>query len=303
MPTLSVGNLAAGGTGKTPFLFETLRRLQEEDWKCGVLSRGYGGDEGQMLQSRFPKLVLVEDVDRVRGLAALQTSSSPDVLLLDDAFQHLRLARDLDVVLLDATCPFGRCLPAGLFRESPSALRRADCVILSRADQVSPQCREQIWQKVDVARGDRPPLPRMEGGVVATRLRNVATQESAPIEDLRGQQAWVACGIGNPQSFLALCQDLGVSIVGTSIQRDHFDWPDRALEGWAQRDRVLVTEKDGVKLQGRCPDSVWEILVDWKFTCGESSWQEFLEAWLLPIRAARIEPLWQAHLEAGRGGS
>ena len=171
LPTLSIGNLAAGGTGKTPLLLASLTWLERQGAKVGVLSRGYGGDEGRILRERHPETLLVEDADRVRGLARLLEDGAPEVLLLDDAFQHHRLHRDADAVLIDATRPFGRCLPAGWFREQPLALRRATHVVLSRAEWVTTEQKRAIWKVVEDARAGLAPLPRIEGGVRVRELR------------------------------------------------------------------------------------------------------------------------------------
>lgn len=294
IPTLSIGNLSVGGTGKTPLLLHALGWFREHGLTAGVLSRGYGGDEGRMLEERHPEALLAEDPDRARGLRALLALGSPEVLVLDDGFQHLRLRRDLDVVLLDATRPFGRCLPAGLFREPAAALGRADLVILSRADLVAEAERQRIWQRVGAARGRRAPLPRLEGGVVATELRRVTDGERRPASGLAGRRARLAAGIGNPESFRRLCLGLGVEIAATEWRPDHHAWRAADVRGWEAEELVLVTEKDAVKLRGIAPPCVWALRVDWRFIRGEERWRETLEGFSLRARAAKIEPLWRA---------
>ncbi len=303
LPTLSIGNLAAGGTGKTPLLFAAAGWLEKQGAQVGVLARGYGGDEGRILAERHPRVKLVEDPDRVAGLARLLAGDRPEVLLLDDAFQHLRLQRDADVVLLDATRPFGRCLPAGVFREQPRALRRATHVILSRADLVDAPRRAAIWQAVDAARAGLPPVPRIEGGVAPRELRNLVSGEVRPVAALQGLRARLAAGIGNPASFAALCRQHGVAPSRLQWLPDHHPWRPADLAGWEQEGAVLVTEKDAVKLRGMAPANVWELRVDWRFLRGEEHWEELLHALHLPVRAARIEPLWQAHDPHGRNVS
>ncbi len=296
-PTLSIGNISAGGTAKTPLLFHTLEWFHEHQLLPGVLSRGYGGDEGRMLEARFPQTLLEEGSNRVRGLHRMLERGSPEVLILDDGFQHLRIQRDLDVVLLDATRPFGSCFPAGLFRESTQALRRADLVVVSRAEMVGQEELNAIWERVHEARDGLPTLPRIEGGVQISKVFNLAFNEELPIEKLDGRPALLACGIGNPLSFQAICEAHGVQVEGTSFLRDHSAWPEKSLREFADYPCVLVTEKDAVKLRGRVPDHVFEVRVDWKFFRGESEWKEALEHFSLTARASKIEPLWQAHTE------
>ncbi len=294
MPTLSIGNLSAGGTGKTPLIFHTLSWFAEHQLTPGVLSRGYGGDEGRMLEERHPEALLAEDPDRVRALQQFLVSGPPEVLVLDDGFQHLRLRRDLDVVLLDATRPFGRCFPAGLFREPAAALRRADLVVLSRADLVGEAERERIWRRVEDCRRGMEPVPRIEGSVQARELRHLRSGRVEATSWLRGRRALLSAGVGNPESFRALCRGLGVEVAAVDWKPDHHAWTEADLDGWARQELVLVTEKDGVKLHDIAPEPVWELRVDWCFTRGERAWRERLEAFALPARATRFEPLWTA---------
>jgi len=306
LPTLSIGNLSSGGTGKTPLLFDALARLEAAGFRSGVLSRGYGGDEGRMLEERHPRVRLVEDADRVRGLAALLDADPPDVLLLDDGFQHHRLQRDLDVVLLDATRPFGRCIPAGLFREPAAALRRAELVVLARADLVDRETRARIWGRVDSARKGLPSLPRCEGTVRARDRRRLGDGAVENVAGLHGARGRAAAGIGNPQSFLRILEALGFTAEAVQFVPDHHAWSAADLSGWEREELVLVTEKDAVKLRAVLPADlalrVWELRVDWCFLAGEDAWQAALDDWSLPVRAARIEPLWQAH-DPGPGGA
>lgn len=300
MPTLSIGNLSAGGTGKTPLLLNAVAWLQKHEASVGVLSRGYGGDEGRILEERHPKVQLVENPDRRAGLRSLQEQGGAEVVLLDDGFQHLRLQRDLDVVLLDATRPFGRCLPAGLLRERPRALRRAHAIVLSRTELVSPVRVAQIWAEVDRLRAGLEVLPRLEGGMQALDLRRLHDGEIRPASSFAGQGVRLASGIGNPESFRQLAESLGMTIRVYDRFGDHHAWQARDCAGWNPDEAVIVTEKDGVKLRPFAPKQVWELRADWVFHRGQAEWEELLNRFYLPVRAARIEPLWSAHDPHGR---
>jgi len=300
MPTLSIGNLSAGGTGKTPLLLDLLRRLESVSVRTGVLSRGYGGDEGRILEERHPGVILAEDPDRVRALQRFLLGDPPEFLILDDGFQHLRLCRDLDVVLLDALRPFGRCFPAGLFREPPAALRRAGLVVVTRADLVEREAVDAVWRRVDAVRRGLPPLPRVEGSVAVRDLRNLRSGEVRPASALRGMPALIAAGIGNPRSFEELCRRAGVEILEARFPGDHHAWTEADRKDWERFPNVLVTEKDGVKLRDAVSARAWEVRVDWRFLRGEEDWEQLLERLLLPLRASRIEPLWAAHDPGGR---
>lgn len=300
LPTLSIGNISAGGTGKTPLLFAALEWLEKHGATVGVLSRGYGGDEGRMLEERFPNVRLVEGADRVAGLQTLLASQPPELLLLDDGFQHLRLQRDLDVVVIDATRPFGRCFPAGLFREPISALQRADLIVVSRAESVSETQLEHIWARVHRACKGKPFQTRVEGGVQARDLRNLVTGELVAIEKFKERHVQLAAGIGNPQSFHALCESAGMVIENFTRLADHHAWKAADLQSFPNDQPLVVTEKDGVKLRPFATDQMWELRVDWKFVRGFEVWEKCLTDLHLPVRAAMIEPLWAAQDPNGR---
>jgi len=294
-PTVSIGNISAGGTGKTPFLFWVLAELEKRAVRCGVLSRGYGGDEGRMLESRFPHVALAEGADRVAGmrrLAALGADVAPEVYLLDDGFQHLRVARDFDIVLIDATRPFGFCLPTGLFRESAGALKRAQVIVVTRATQRSDSARASIWQKIDSVTGQT--QPRIEGDVFLSAITPLDGGEAIPEESIRDKKVRLAAGIGNPASFLALMESAGAEVESTHWLKDHAVWADADTQIFDGETPTMVTEKDAVKLRGRSLGNVFEVRVDWRFTKGAEAIDKMLDDVVLPVRASKIEPLWAA---------
>jgi tetraacyldisaccharide 4'-kinase len=261
VPVLSVGNLQVGGTGKTPFAAWLVRGLQARGRRPGILSRGYGppaagagaglSDEGAVLRHLLgPGVPQIEDPDRGRGgRRLLAAHPGTDVLVLDDAFQHRRLARDLDLVLLDATRPFSRdrLFPRGRLREPPRALRRAGVVVLTRAERAPPAALEDLAR--EVAR--RTPAPVV---VVATRPSALESGgERLPPAALAGRRVLAACGIGNPEAFAALLADLGATVVARRFLPDHAVLGPGDAEAFrteaarAGADLVVVTRKDAVK--------------------------------------------------------
>ena len=146
LPVISVGNLTTGGTGKSPFVMWLARQFRDSGQRVCVLSRGYMAttngvnDESMELASRLPEIAQVLNRDRVAGAKKALQEKQAQVLLLDDGFQHRRLHRDLDIVLIDAAQPFGfdRLLPRGLLREPKRSLARADFVLITRADAITP---------------------------------------------------------------------------------------------------------------------------------------------------------------------
>lgn len=303
LPTLSIGNISAGGTGKTPLLFHALEWFEKNHARVGVLSRGYGGDEGRMLEERYPQVLLAEGADRIAGMKRLlQEEDPPEMFLLDDGFQHLKLQRDIDIVVLDALRPFGRCFPAGVFRESLQAIRRAKLIVLSRAEWVEESRRQEIWRLVHAMRPeDSEPLPRVEGGVVGRDLRNLKDGRIEALRTMSGKSVRLAAGIGNHASFLRLVEAQGVKVESYAELADHYAWSAEDMQRFGPDMPLLVTEKDGVKLRPFASEHCWEVRVDWEFRLGQEAWEQCLFDLHLPVRAARIEPLWAAHDPDGMG--
>lgn len=260
LPVVSVGNLSVGGTGKSPMVAWLARRFRSQQLRVAILSRGYGQlDEGQNdealeLELQLPDVPHLQHWDRLASAKLAEEELQMQLLLLDDGFQHRRLARDLDIVLLDATDSqaAGWLLPGGLLREPFSSLHRADAVVLSRADQVSPQRRAE-WRRL-VARY----APRAVQASACHRPATLRVMGAAdePLERLRGKKILAFCGIGNPDAFFRTLQDLGAEIVGRKVWPDHFPYQARDvewLEAWSRNnpeaERVLCTLKDWVKIQ------------------------------------------------------
>ncbi|MFQ5843634.1 MAG: tetraacyldisaccharide 4'-kinase [Planctomycetota bacterium] len=243
-PVLSVGNLTLGGTGKTPFVLHACRELRARGRRPGILSRGYrggpeGNDEARMLAGHLPDVPHVQNPDRLAG--GISIRDRVDCYVLDDGFQHHPLHRDVDVVLVDATDPFGGgwCPPAGRLREPLGALARADLVVLTRADLAS---REELGDAMRRVRS-RTPAP------VAT-----AAFEPSCDRDLDGEEVLLACAIGNPAPFRRAVASLGARVVQERIFRDHHRYTARDVERLARPGLpVVVTEKDAVKLRRRWP--------------------------------------------------
>jgi len=259
---ISVGNLTTGGTGKTPLVLWLAERLAREGKRAGILSRGYRGaetaagrtsDEVQLLQGRLGGRVAfgigADRFARGRELAA----QGVEWFVLDDGFQHVQLARDVDIVLLDATNPFGggHLLPAGRLREAPAALARADIVVITRASRA----------------------PSLEAAVCRNSAAHIfyARPELDSIRVLRGEypgiedenaparKFFVFCGIGNPAAFFADLREWGLHVVGHRFFPDHHRFTERELDAIAQAaraagaDSLLCTEKDVFNLAGITP--------------------------------------------------
>ncbi|HLB00116.1 MAG TPA: tetraacyldisaccharide 4'-kinase [Bacteroidota bacterium] len=262
-PVISVGNITTGGTGKTPLVEHLITRLTGRGLRPAVLSRGYGrttrgtlvvsdgssvletamrgGDEPVQIARKFPRCPVVVDADRVRGARLIESRFAPDVILLDDGFQHRALHRDLDVVVLDDVPDASkmRLLPAGDRREPMGALGRAGLVIVNR-------------------RREGTPTAGAPGRIVMRhRLKRIvdpATGGDVPFDTLRGAACIAFCGIGNPGAFARTLADNGISPAGFLVFPDHHRFGDRDFERIdACSDEnaarfIVTTEKDAVRL-------------------------------------------------------
>ena len=267
-----MGNITVGGTGKTPVTAFIARFLIGRGVRVAVLSRGYGGsmegqtaivsdgrtirldagqcgDEPYLLAATVPGLMVVMGADRhSAGMLAME-QLSPDIFLLDDGFQHLRLRRDLDILLVDCARPFGNgwTLPAGVLREPKSAAERAGLVMYTRCPQgYSPP---PLWGKPTCAArhrlGDAVPLA---GG------------KAVSFHSLRGRKILAFAGIGEPEPFFGELRALGLDVVRTVPLPDHAAYTPSQLAGLTAAfracgaDCAVTTEKDGVKLRGLAPE-------------------------------------------------
>jgi tetraacyldisaccharide 4'-kinase len=258
VPVVSLGNLTAGGTGKTPLAAFVAHWFRERGVRVCFISRGYRAgadglnDEVRVLKSLCPDVPHLLNPDRVAAAFMAAQKTDSQILILDDGFQHRRLARDLDIVLIDASNPwgFGHLLPRGLLREPPTGLARAGLVIMTRVDQVS---REEI----DTIR-TRVLRLHPECGIVdvefpATRLID-ALGEMQPIEKLAGMRVAAFCGIGNPGAFRASLERLGCTVLAFRSFPDHHDYTPaviKELDIWSREspvDAIICTQKDLVKI-------------------------------------------------------
>ncbi len=257
VPVISVGNITVGGTGKTPFVIELARRLDAYGRNPAVVSRGYRADgespndEERLVRLRCPGVPCVSDPDRIWAAEAAYQKCGADVIILDDGFQHRQLGRSLDIVLVDATCPFGfgHLLPRGLLREPVESLRRAHVIVLTRCDQASPVDLARIEERLHTVVVD-PVVIRCRHHVTSVEYLD-GSKVDGPFE---GKRAVLFAGLGHPRSFATTVRSLGIEVVGTRWWPDHHRYRRRDVERILREDRfpphdiLLTTEKDAVKL-------------------------------------------------------
>jgi tetraacyldisaccharide 4'-kinase len=261
VPVVSVGNLTLGGTGKTPLVAWVAGRCVAAGRRPAIVSRGYGAARGQTsdeaaeLALVLPAVPHVADRDRVAA-AAEAMARGADAIVLDDGFQHRRLARDLDIVAVDATDPFGcgHIFPRGLLREPLAGLRRAHAIVLTRADAVDADRRRALMAALgDICRRSGPQV-WAEATHAPRRLRT-ATNEHLPLDALRGRPVAAFCGIGNPAAFRLALERLGADLIDFKTYPDHHAYSAAdaaALVSWAtaaRADLVVTTLKDLVKVR------------------------------------------------------
>ncbi len=244
-PVIVVGNLTVGGTGKTPLVLWLVRFLAEHGWRPGIVTRGYGGrsrtwpqrvqgnadpelvGDEPVLLARHAGCPVIADPDRVRAATALIADDRCNLIVADDGLQHYRLARDIEIALVDGARRFGNglCLPAGPLREPLSRLRHVDlCLVLGAP-------RENEWGMRLAVRG----FHRLDSG------------GTAGVEAFRGRRVHAVAGIGNPARFFAQLRALGLDIVTHPFPDHHcFSAADLAFGDAAD---IIMTEKDAVKCE------------------------------------------------------
>jgi len=271
VPVISVGNITVGGTGKTPVVLHLAQRLAQRGWHAGVLTRGYGrasphqtmivprggeasrsstGDEPQMLL-RSGAVALGIGANRVETGRELVRQGLADVLFLDDGFQHLQLARDFDLVLIDALAPFGSCelVPLGRLREPLRELQRASAFLITRAepDFVTAPIEAQI-------RRFHPNAKIFRSRPVAESWIELGSEQSFRPTELPVARTLAFCGLGNPQSFWSTLRNLGIEPVDSLEYGDHHLYTPREVLRLGKVGRehkaeaLLTTEKDLMNL-------------------------------------------------------
>jgi tetraacyldisaccharide 4'-kinase len=289
VPVVSVGNLTLGGTGKTPLVEWIARWFRKQNMRVSIVSRGYGAEEGgrndeaRELEQKLPDVPHVQNADRVAAAKIAIEELETQLIVLDDGFQHRRLARELDIVLLDALEPFGfeHVFPRGTQREPLSGLKRAAAVILSRADMLEPQEREKIHRRVEKiaphalwAEIRHAPLELLTAG---GRVR--------AIDELRGRKIAAFCGLGNPAGFRHTLESCGYEIAGFRDFPDHHRYAREDIESlsaWTSSlgaEATLCTQKDLVKigienLGGR---PLWALRVGIEFIAGSVAIEGLLQ--------------------------
>jgi tetraacyldisaccharide 4'-kinase len=272
-------------------------KLKTQNCGVAILTRGYKatknpkpktqnyGDEPATLAESCPETKVIINPDRVAGAVEAITKFGVKVLVMDDGFQHRRLHRDLDIVTIDATLPFGygRMLPAGLLREPVTSLNRADAVVITRCDQISQSQLIELEAKLQqfnlnmvIARSIHRPV-----------CAKLADGKEISIEQLRDRKIFAFCGIGNPRAFLSTIKSTGAEVVGSKIYDDHHHYTpsDKSSiyeqAGNLKAELILTTQKDWTRIpaSGPAPKDIplAYLTIEIKFLAGEDKLINLIE--------------------------
>jgi tetraacyldisaccharide 4'-kinase len=265
---ISVGNITWGGTGKTPVVAFIADMLSKKGRQVSILISGYGNDESELLSKLTSNVPVLVGVDRVqKGKEAIKNHLS-DTILLDDGYQYRRLSRDLDIVCVDASRPFGNgwVIPAGSLREGLYGLKRADIFLITKADLVSGKDNleklekklKAINSKAVIARAIHRPL----------HFYKIANDEKVNMQELKGGEVGLISAIGSPECFEKTILRLGLSINKHFIFRDHHAYTKEDvlnIDDYCKKNQInniVTTEKDAVKLKSlQLPAISFQLLV------------------------------------------
>ena len=272
--TISIGNITTGGTGKTPAVEAFAEKLNNSGYETVVISRGYrgdnekplivsngneilagakySGDEAFMLAKKLSDVPVVICKDRLKAARYVQSEFQPEIILLDDGFQHRRIIRDYDIVLIDATNPFGYnyLIPRGLLRENKGSLRRADGFIITRSDQVNPKELEKIKEELKVYNDSAYIYLSSHS---PSHLQNI-NGEKFSLKVLRDKNVIAFSGLGNPEAFESSLKKEDCNLIKHFIFPDHYSYTREDFKQIAQEfagakiDYLITTGKDLVKL-------------------------------------------------------
>ena len=269
---ISVGNISVGGTGKTPAVEYLANLIMNNNQQPAILSRGYkrkskglkvvsdgknvlttpeqSGDEPFLLARNLPHVPVVVENDRVKGASFIAETFNPDVIILDDAFQHRRLQRDLDIVLIDASKGIGNGLtiPSGILREPLNGLQRADIISLTRVDQSDHI--KRTYRKLSRHTN----CPMVESIHKPISINCISSHESYNLQSLHSCNVVIFSGIGNPQSFKKTISELNANIAAEFTFPDHYAYSESDISRIKNRAShfnakfIITTEKDAMRL-------------------------------------------------------
>lgn len=275
-PVIIVGNLSVGGNGKTPVVVWLVEELQKQGLRVGVISRGYGsqsktypllvtpetdpvqgGDEPVLIAKRTGVPVVISP-NRQHAIELLLKTQNCDLIISDDGLQHYKLQRDIEIVVMDAERALGNgfVLPAGPLRELPSRLKSVDFVITNGGKNAYSDAIMQLVPHYAI---------------------NLVTAEKRLLSEL--SQGSAIAGIGNPQRFFTMLENLNIRLENTKAFQDHQHFEPQLLEKLAENQPLFMTEKDAVKCQAFAKENWWYVPVDAEIVEAENQGQKLPQLW------------------------
>lgn len=292
LPIIAVGNLSVGGTGKSPMI-EYLIRLLKDDYKIATLSRGYRrksegyvlggvdstaddlGDEPMQFHSKFKDISVAVDGNRQRGIAELMKTVSPEVILLDDAFQHRKVTAGFYILLTkyDELYTNDLILPAGNLRESKRGAKRANVIIVTKCPiDLSEDERKRVAERIKMRTNQK-----LYFTTIAYDEKIYGVDHNFPLADLN-ESITLVTGIANPTSLVDYLKIRGVKFEHLAY-KDHHNFTDQEIARLSKRKLILTTEKDYMRLQGRL-DNVYYLPIQSKFLSDERCFNETIQAYI-----------------------
>jgi len=263
---ISIGNITTGGTGKTPLVEFSVKYLSRIKKKVAILSRGYGGnnysqedneivnDECLALRENLQDVPVLAGRDRVKTGEKAISDFGVDCVILDDGFQHLKLNRDLDIVVIDALNPFGggNLIPRGSLREPLKSLKRADLFIISHCNQSNEQTIKSIYTRLNRINKGAPVCESIHSPV---HIDNITDGSILGLEWLKGKRIYALSAIGNPDSFVCTLEGLEADLIRHKVFQDHHVYAEEEIDDVISEaqslgaDAIMVTQKDMVKIR------------------------------------------------------
>ncbi|MFZ8932492.1 MAG: tetraacyldisaccharide 4'-kinase [Bacteriovoracaceae bacterium] len=302
VPIISIGNLSVGGTGKTPLTLLISQYWEDKGLSPLILTRGYKGkleskggvvesdqadlygDEAVLMKRNLKKSNIIVGKNRSNNLKIYFNRFLPDIVLLDDAFQHLKIGRKLNILLFDSKGFKGSeslLFPLGNLREPFGAIKDADIIVLTKTQNQNPEVVRQFKSRVQDAHPRN--IPIVEMNYTPECFVNLKTGEQKGLEQFMNEPLLVFCGIGSPGSFLNTLGELNLNVKVEKIYRDHHKYKPRQISNLINKSKELkltlvTTEKDAVKIDGNALESdIWYLKIKPVITEGEEIFLEKLK--------------------------
>lgn len=252
VPVISVGNITLGGTGKTPFAMYLADHFLSRGFSPAILIRGYGNDEDRMLRDELDGVKVFSGRDRVKNASSAVVQGS-DIIILDDAFQHRKINRDVNILMLDASCPFGNghIFPRGILREPISALGRADIIVLTKINKIDEYAKEVLVKKLTTMASGKP-IVMMRHSAVS--LKDVTGSMYAP-KEIEFKKVCLLSGIADPEYFSFLVKEQKANISMRYDFPDHYAYKQRDIDIINRKckqqnvETIITTAKDYIKIK------------------------------------------------------